>query len=387
MMARYLAKVGHDVHVISSDRTGRNRAGRWVSETIDGFTVHWFPVPYSNSMSARQRVGAFLKFATKSATKARKLKGDLVFATSTPLTIAIPGMYATLARRTPLVLEVRDLWPELPIALGVLTRSVPIMLARLLERTAYRRSSHIVALSPGMKEGIVRQGVSADRVTVLPNVGDLDFFREDPESGERWRHQLAWLGKRQLIVHCGTIGRVNGVSYLVRLAAETRAQGADICFATVGTGAEEEEVRQLATELGVLDVNFFMLGTMPKREIAKVFSASALTLCLVIPVKELEHNSANKFFDSLAAGRPLAINYGGWHEGLLVANDCGFRFPAKNISDAATSLIQYLASPKDLEQKGKNARALAEREFSLSTIAGRLAEILEATSLASRQPK
>jgi hypothetical protein len=97
----------------------------WRSEEVDGFTVHWLHQPYSNHLGFYARLHAFFAFAIRAAKKANQLRGDVVFATSTPLTIAIPAVHAAQRLGVPLVFEVRDLWPNLPIEMGVLKNQKP----------------------------------------------------------------------------------------------------------------------------------------------------------------------------------------------------------------------------------------------------------------------
>ncbi|WP_265734406.1 glycosyltransferase [Tamilnaduibacter salinus] len=119
-MALRLVRKGHEVHVVTSSTDLTSDSDKWFVETIDGITVHWLPVAYSNSMGFVRRLLAFSEFARKAGRYASKLEADVVFATSTPLTIAIPGIKASKALNAPMVFEVRDLWPDIPIALGVL---------------------------------------------------------------------------------------------------------------------------------------------------------------------------------------------------------------------------------------------------------------------------
>jgi hypothetical protein len=119
-MARRLVAAGHEVHMVTSDQTGKDDGTRWRASVETGINVHCTPVGYDNEMAYRQRIGAFLRFAWRAARKARELGPDIIFATSTPLTIAIPAAYAARRCRVPMVFEVRDLWPAVPIAIGAI---------------------------------------------------------------------------------------------------------------------------------------------------------------------------------------------------------------------------------------------------------------------------
>lgn len=118
-IARRLVSAGHRVSVVTSSRISDDRKG-WVQSNESGIDVHWLAVPYSNRMAYGERISAFLRFAFGAARRAASLRGDVVFATSTPLTIAIPGVFAARKLKVPMVFEVRDLWPEVPIAIGAL---------------------------------------------------------------------------------------------------------------------------------------------------------------------------------------------------------------------------------------------------------------------------
>src|SRR5690606_13633164 len=94
-MARRLVDRGHEVHMVTSDRGDVPRStAKWATTEEDGILVHWTHVPYSNHMSLERRLRAFLTFSMRAASKAAALGGDVVFATSTPLTIALPALYA-----------------------------------------------------------------------------------------------------------------------------------------------------------------------------------------------------------------------------------------------------------------------------------------------------
>ena len=145
-MARRIVAAGHEVHMVTSIREPKHQQRDWISTDEAGIRVHWYPVPYSNHMSYLRRIGAFLSFANAAYKKVMELRGDLIFATSTPLTIVLPAVPAARKKNIPMVLEVRDLWPEMPIAIGALRNPIMRFTARRLERWAYRNSMAVVAL-------------------------------------------------------------------------------------------------------------------------------------------------------------------------------------------------------------------------------------------------
>ena len=372
-MARRLVAMGHEVNMVTSWREQDGRQA-WFTTVEDGIKVHWLPVPYSNHMSYKQRVASFFRFARGSARKAASLPADVIFATSTPLTIALPGVYASRRQNVPMVFEVRDLWPEVPIAMGALRGPIPRAAARLLERLAYKSSSAIIALSPGMAKGIAATGVPIDHITEIPNGADLDLFRPDPEARDCFRTRLGISERQLLVVYAGTFGRINGVDYLVRLAA-VLANDARFHFLTVGDGQEFEDVKATARMLGVLNKNLQMLGSTSKAYMPKILAAADIATSFVIPIPALEANSANKFFDGLAAGCCLAINYGGWQAEILHEAGAGMQL-SRDVAVAARQLQELADHPDRVNQAKVSARLLAERRFSRDTLAAHLEQVL-----------
>ena len=377
-MARRLVEAGHTVHMITTDREALGAGRRqWRHERISGIDVHWLPVPYANEFGYRARMRAFVTFAWRAAARAVELGGDLVFATSTPLTIALPGMHASRRLRVPMVFEVRDLWPEVPIAVGALRNPATIAAARWLERAAYRHAAHVVALSPGMKDGVVARGVPAELVSVIPNGCDRELFDVPPEAGEAFRRRHPWLGSRPLVTYAGTLGIVNGVAYFARLAAEVRRIAPEVRFLVVGSGKEEATVRRTAAELGVLDETFFMLRSIPKREVPACLSATDLAASLFIDLPALWTNSANKFFDALASGRPLLINYEGWQAELLRRTGAGLVVPPADPRRGAEELCAFLRDPTRVSSARRAAGELAAGPFDRDRLADELLKVLE----------
>ena len=375
-IARRLVRRGWQVDMITSDQSPEPGAPVWRVEHVDGITVHWTPIPYANRMGFGERIRAFGRFAWRAAARAGSIPADVVFATSTPLTIAMPAAWAAFRQGVPMVFEVRDLWPEIPIAVGALRNPLTRSAARLLERFAYARSSHVVALSEGMKSGIVRTGYPPQQVTVIPNSCDTDLFDVPAAVGHSLRQDIPWLGSRPLVLYAGTVGRINGVCYLVRVAEAVSRLGSDIQFVVVGDGAELTTVREAADRAGILGTTFHLVPPVPKRDMPRWLSAATLAASLFIDIPAMNANSANKFFDALAAGRPLMLNYGGWQAEVLERTGAGFVVPPADAASAARLLQSRLANADWLASARVAARQLAYEEYGRERMAYELAQIL-----------
>ncbi len=376
-IAKRLVEKGHEVNLITTFQNikNTNNKKKWTMTNESGINVYWFPVEYSNKLNFYLRVIAFFKFAFHSFKKGLSLRGDLIYATSTPLTVIIPGFLLSFLKNKPLVLEVRDLWPTLPIAIGALKSPFNIFLTKLLEKFAYKFSKKIIALSPGIKQGIIDQGISDEKVIVIPNSCDIENFTIKNHSIEkikfRKKHNIP--EKNLLITYAGTFGKINNIFYMVDLAEKLKTNPS-ISFLAVGDGADFEKIKSSITEKKIND-SFKIIKTLPKKNMPEVLSASDISLSIFLPLKEMESNSANKFFDGLASGNMILINYGGWQEDILVRTNSGIRLP-HNIDKAAKIVCQLENNRSKVVEFGENAKRLAFNEFDRGKLTDKLEKII-----------
>ncbi|MCL2348355.1 MAG: glycosyltransferase family 4 protein, partial [Planctomycetaceae bacterium] len=273
-MARRLINAGHKVSMIcsTSDLTGiQGQRGSVIQSHIDGIDVYRIIEPYSNYMSFARRWIAFMRFARKALKVAKTLcEVDLVFATSTPLTVGPLGRKAAKFHRCPFVFEVRDLWPERPITLGILKSRILICYLRRMEYQSYHSAQHVITLAPRMTEGVVETNYPRERVTMIPNSCDLDLFipqenhaeiDHDPRFGRPGDFRL---------VHAGANGLVNGVGAALDAVAVLKCRGiAGIHFSFIGDGAQTPMLKKRCEDEGLNDCVSWV-KPIPKNEIARI---------------------------------------------------------------------------------------------------------------------
>ena len=210
---------------------------------------------------------------------------------------------------------------------------------------------------------------------MVPNGSDLELFARNRDLGLEFRRRLDIADEKTLVGYTGTLGRINGVGFLVEVAAEL-IDDDRFRFVVVGDGQELQLVSDQANELEVLGKNFIILPEMKKHEIPTVLSGVDVATSLCVPIPELENNSANKFFDALAAGCCVAINYGGWQAELLRSANAGMQISA-NPKEAARQLSSLADEPSRIEEFGKNARRVAEEQFSRDMLVDKIERILQ----------
>ena len=378
-MARRLVAKGHQVVLITTNRD-REQKERWEVSEEEGIIVHWLNLPYSNKMAFYKRLSAFIKFAIFSSLKAISLKGDVVFATSTPLTVGIPGVVASWFNRIPLVFEIRDLWPTVPIAIGALRSRFSIWLAKKLEKLIYVRSKRVVAVAPGMRDHVIEVMKGQRPVDIIPNGCDFSLFGNPKNTAESTDIWTAVDPKRRLRgVYIGTVGNVNGVHAIVDLArAALDAYGKDaFCFLIVGDGVKLTEVKTKARKVGVFNQNLYFHPAVVKSVVPRILAFADFSLITYSGAEVIYRDSVcNKFFDSLAAGKPVVSNFYGYSSKLSKRYAFGYIFNDNDSQGEVKKIKNLFENPSDLQAMGAKAKAFGKKYFSRDDLANLLEESL-----------
>lgn len=380
-MARQLISRGHKVTMVCArqGKDGLDLPGRPDEPvrhgTIDGINVIQFNLQYSNYMSLPRRAWIFLRFALQSSLLALRMDYDLVFATTTPLTAGIPGILARILRGKPFVFEVRDLWPELPRAMGVVTNPVVLAGMSALEWVSYRSASACIALAPGIKKGIAKRSPKDRAIAVIPNGCDLDLFHP----GKRAELNLAGVSSKDCVaVFTGAHGIANGLNAVLDAAAVLLRRGRkDIVLAFIGDGKLKPALVARAKNDGLENCRFF--DPMPKNQLNHVVSCCDVGLMILDDVPAFYYGtSPNKFFDYISSGLPVLNNYPGWLAEMIGEHHCGIAVPPRDPEAFADALCKLADHPEHRSEYGKNARILAEKMFSRDRLANEFVDWLEA---------
>lgn len=380
-MARYLISLGHEVTIVcgsfGAGKTGLSNdfvAGRREGH-VDGIRVVEFLLPYSNKDGFLKRIWTFLKFSLLNIKTVLKEDYDLLFATSTPLTVAIPTVVAKWLRRKPYVFEVRDLWPELPREMGVIRNPLILWGMGLLETAAYRSANACIGLSPGIVAGIEKKAKPELPIAMVPNGCDLELFAPAPSSISK--ADLGFAEEDFVAVFTGTHGQANGLDKLVEVAKLLKQQQVTgVKLLLVGDGKLKPELQQAVQTQGLQDYMVFR-DPIPKLQLAELMHTADLGLMILANVPAFYFGtSPNKFFDYIAAGLPVLNNYPGWLAQMIDEHRCGAAVPPDDAQAFVDALLKLKSDPEQLKQMGHNARQLAERDFQRPKLAQQFAEFV-----------
>lgn len=372
-ISKELIKRRHHVTMITGTRSSQIKPGRYNRDGIDVIYIDNF---YNNSLSKFKKVSSFIKFIFQSISVATKEKDvDLVYATSTPLTVGAIALVLRALKGWRYVFEVRDLWPEFPIQIGAIKNPILIWLLQKFEKRIYKRSEHVIALSPGMQEGVINAGIPFEKTSMIPNMSKPDIF---------YPHEINMDIVKQFninpskfnVIHFGAMGVANGLDYIIKAAIELRNRGdKSIEFFFLGSGATLPMLEKMVRDNNLQTVRF--LGSYGIDVVAEVTNCCDASITSFKNLPILATNSPNKLFDSLSAGKPIIVNSAGWTKDLVEKENCGFYVDPDRPEMLADKLLEYKDNTPLLKQWGENARRLSIEVYDKDILSAQVAEVLE----------
>ena len=372
--------LGHHVEMLTSTSDQKHKTDkRWSKIERNGLIVHYIYLPYSNEMSYLRRSIVFFQFLWFSILKLLSLKGDLVLATSTPLTIGIPALIKKWLHKTPFIFETRDIWPEAVIAIGAIKNKIIKKILYFLEHLIYKNAAAIVPLSVDMKESITSRypKLDVETIEVIENISEIGRFQSGYSKKISVLKEKIGFQPRFTVLYAGTFGYVNGINYVIELAYRLIHLDPTIIFILIGEGAEKKAVMQKALDKGVLNKNVFILEPVSKNELPQIYFECDMGSSFVIPVKELWANSANKFFDTLAAGKPILINYKGWQKEEIIKENIGYVLPVVLNDEEVKKFLLYSQNKSLIAKQQENALNIAREAYAVDIALTKYNKIFE----------
>ncbi len=357
-LAKGLVMHGHEVILITAHN---QKSG---IHEIDGIKVHYLPIKYKNAFGFIRRIYAFLKFvylAKKTAAKMEKI--DLAYVMTTPLTTGLIALHLKEKKNIPFYFEVGDLWPAAPIQMGVIKNRFLITQLQKFERKCYFEATKVIALSPAIRNYI--ETISPQtKVHILPNLADCDFFRPADKTRKLEPNKLFNVG------YFGTFGKANDLEKMVSVAKECKEL--PVAFHLMGEGAEEKHLRTISK--GLTNIFFYTFGN--KRQVKSLMERMDAVYISFKNVEILNTGSPNKFFDGLAAGKLILLNFGGWIRSVVEEHKCGFYHDPQHPVEFCRKIQPFLKNPTLLKTYQKNSRLVAKKYYDKPLAIEKLIKIL-----------
>ena len=358
-MAKFLQARGHELVIVASDlnyQTGKRtiaRRGLYAEQKIDGVRVlrsYMFPALHRSYI---WRIISFFSFMFSSVWTALTVRdADLIMGTTPPIFQAVSAWFVAWVRRKPFLLEVRDLWPEFGVSMGVLKNPMVIALARWLENFLYARATHILVNSPAYKEYMLSKGVPENKVTYIPYGTDVDMFNPGVD-GVSVRKKLG-LENKFVVLYAGALGQANDIDTILR-AAERLNHESHIRFVLFGDGKERARLKSESARMKLTNVIF--AGVCPKKEMPAIVAASDVGIAILQDIPMFRTTYPNKVFDTMAAGRATVLVIDGVSRELIESSNGGVYVHPNDDELLAQKILELSKDPVRVKQMGANARA------------------------------
>jgi len=404
-MAQFLRARGHELVIVASDlnyQTGQKtieRKGIFTEQVIDGVRIlraYMYPALHRSYL---WRIISFFSFMFSSVWTALQVRDvDLVMGTTPPIFQAVSAWFVAWMRRKPFLLEVRDLWPEFGVSMGVLTNPVLIALGRWLEKFLYARATHILVDSPAYKEYMIAKGVPENKITFIAYGTDVDMFNPNVD-GSSIRKELG-LEDKFVVLYAGALGQANDIDTLLRAAQRLNSedkteklQNSDshtpalaggargehrekelfskvsvdsvaeqtdsharsrIRFVLFGDGKERPRLQNEAERMKLTNVTF--AGVRAKKDMPLVVASADVCLAILQDIPMFRTTYPNKVFDYMAAGRATMLVIDGVSRDLIESSNGGVYVQPGDDELLAKTILELSQDLQRVKQMGANAR-------------------------------
>ena len=300
---------------------------------------------------------------------------DLIVCTSPQFFTACAAYMLSVIKRRPFVFELRDLWPDSILAVGAMRDSAAIRALKRLEYFLYRKAALIVSVTNSFKRVLSSNGVSPEKIAVVPNGADLAGFLPGEKPADLVeRHALH--GKF-VAAYIGTIGMAHGLDTILNAAESLRDDGR-IAFLIVGDGAERLALQRSAEQRGLRNIVF--VGPVNKEDVKRYWQLCDATLVLLKDKALFQHVLPSKMFEAMATARPIVLGVRGESADVLQAAAAGVAIPPENPGALAEALKELAISPQKAREMGERGRRYVEREFDRDQLAAMMLEALRRVS-------
>ena len=385
-MARGLIRAGHHVTMITevpNHPTGIIRSayqGKLYERTnvvgIDVIRVWVKASPVKGFLSRMAFYLSYMFMATLVGLFLTRKKYDVIYATSPPLFVGAAALIISYLRFTPLVFEVRDLWPESAVALGELRNPLFIGLAKKLEWCCYRHSRRVVVVTEGIRRHLLGRGMASGRLQLIPNGARTDLFVPGPID-QNQRKQLSIAEDAFVVVYTGLHGLIHGMEIILQAAKFLQARGMDeriVQFLLVGDGVAKQKLMVDARKMSLTNIRF--LEAQPEVDLPPFIRLANVGLATTAKLPLTKGSLPVKMFSYMACARPVLLAVDGEARELVEAAKVGLYIAPEDGTALAETIIELMHNPDQCDTLGENGRRFVESHYSRESQSRELARLL-----------
>lgn len=376
-LSKKLVAHGHQVsifagsiHYINLNETKNYYGKQYLIEKINGVEfVRIKTIPYRGSNAKRVwNMIDFMRGAKRVALSMEDEKPDVIIGSSVHLFAALAGYRVAKKLRVPFVLEIRDLWPQTLIDMGVSRWHPFVLLLGRIEKFLYRRAKKVITLLPGSIDYIADRGAKKENIVWISNGIDLARYDSVPDVFPE--------NKKFRILYTGSISNAHAMDTVLEAAKILMQKNIEVEFYLVGGGTQKTGIMELAKKMELNNVLF--PDQVPKDEVVHLMrSADALLFTLEDSDVFKYGISSNKLFDYLISGRPIIFSCNTPFNPVEEAG-AGISVTARSPLKLADVILELKnMSIDDRRKMGENGKKYVRENHSMDLLAEKLETVLK----------
>lgn len=379
LFAKSLVEKGFEVEVLTgfpNYPTGKIYAGYKIKlidkKIIDGVTVTRLPLYPSHDSSILKRALNYISYAASATIYGVFFakKPNIIYAYHPPITVGIAAALIKFFRRTPLIYDIQDLWPDTLKATGMVSNQCILKLIGKICAFIYQSATHLVVLSPGFKKILIARGVPENKIDLIYNWADESKLQNSTgllpknfPSKDKFK-----------IVFAGNIGRAQALNTVLQTCEILEKTHSLIHFVIVGNGIALKELKDKAIIMNLSNLTF--IPAVPMSDVGVILNAADVLLVHLNNDPLFEITIPSKTQAYMVAGKPILMGVKGDAAELVLLAKCGLTFEPQNASELVKNAeLLSLKSENELNKMGENARIFYEKHLSLEVGVSKFAKI------------
>lgn len=350
------------------------RGYRYLKEEKDGIKVIRTYVLAAPNQGFFKRILCYMSFMFSSIIQGthRVGKQDLIIATSPQFFVGIAGYIISRLKKTPFVFEVRDLWPESIVQLGLIKNKMLISLLEWIEMKLYKKSVHVVGVADSTVKILTDRGIDEGKISIIKNGVDLQLFHANGNQQEYKKQEN--LQDKFVVSYIGTHGLSHALDTVLQ-TAELMQEQKDVIFLLIGEGAEKINLMEQAKQMNLQNVLFY--DQIGKNELPRFYEMSDLVLVTLKALPLFKKVIPSKIFEIMGMSRPILISVDGEARRLVESAGAGLFAEPEKPQKLMETINILLNDPQQRGQMGKRGRKYVEEYFDRNKLADSYLDLLK----------
>jgi colanic acid biosynthesis glycosyl transferase WcaI len=367
--AKELKKQGFEVEVVTGFPNypgGQVYSGyriKWFQrEVLDGIVVNRVPLYPSHDRSAVRRIMNYVSFGFSSLIYITFFtrRVNVIYAYHPPLTVGFVAAIYKLIRRTPMVLDVQDLWPDTLRATGMINNKHVLSIIGKFAQMTYRISDRVIVLSEGFSNRLVNRGIAKDKIEIIKNWADEEKLNLTTDFKCYTSEDEGYFN----ILFAGNIGAAQAIGTVLEAADILAKQNSSVRFILLGRGLELEKLKSVAKLQKINNVIF--LPAVEMEQVGEFLRAADALLVHLRDDELFEITIPSKIQAYMAIGKPILVAVKGDAAKLVNDAKCGVIAEPENPISIVKAALKLESMTKDeLQNMGRKGKEYYLSELSV----------------------